>query len=412
MPAQKNTPRKKVSTKKRTPAAATATRSRSRTKSASSTKTAANTHTYANCLRWLYEHTDYERMRMVRYNPTVFNLERMRRLLKALGNPEKQLKCVHIAGSKGKGSTCAMLESMLRACGYTVGLYSSPHLVDIRERMQINGQMISQSDFADIVKRLRTKIARTTDKPTFFEILTAVALTYFAEQAVDIVVLETGLGGRLDATNVVTPLVTGITEISLDHTNILGKSLPAIAAEKAGIFKKNVPAVSVEQPAEVTASLRAVAEQAGAPLQFTGPDIEFSYRFEANRELGPHTRVCITIGNTHYEHLAVPLQGEHQALNCGLALAILDKLREAGFATPKARSSRAWPPPGCPVAWNWPGPNRASSSTAPTTPPASRPSCGPSGRTSPTTRWWSSSAAPVTRMSMVCSTRSASGPTR
>ncbi len=328
MPASTKSRRRKVSAKKRSPG--TATRPKS-------SRSGTIITTYTTALRWLYEHTDYERMRMVRYNSTTFNLERMRRLLKALGNPDKQIKAVHIAGSKGKGSTCAMLDSMLRACGYTVGLYSSPHLIDIRERIQINGQMISQADLTDLFKRIRTKLSRLRDTPTFFEILTACAICHFADQAVDIAVFETGLGGRLDATNVLSPLACGLTHISLDHTNILGKSLKQIAAEKAGILKRNIPAISVEQDPAVVDVLRDAAEQTGAPLRFTGSDIEFSYRFEANRELGPHTRVCLSTDRTHYEHLPVPLQGEHQALNCGLALAILDQLHDAGFNTPEKK---------------------------------------------------------------------------
>ena len=316
--------------------------------------------TYNTALRWLFDHTDYERMRKVRYNTTTFNLDRMRKLLKALGNPQEQIKVVHIAGSKGKGSTCAMLDNMLRACGFTVGLYSSPHLIDLRERIQINGEMIGQADLTNILKTISEKTKRwpQSDRPSFFEIMTASAVAHFAEQAVDIAVFETGLGGRLDATNVLDPLVCGITQISYDHTEILGKDLETIAREKAGIFKKDTPAITVEQQPEVAAALREVADEIGAPLEFAGEDIEFSYRFEASRELGPHTRVCLTTPQAHYEHLPVPLKGEHQALNCGLALAILDKLRQTGFDAPEpkiieglsqtvieGRMELAWPEP-------------------------------------------------------------------
>jgi dihydrofolate synthase/folylpolyglutamate synthase len=291
---------------------------------------------YTTALRWLYEHTDHERMRIVRYNERTFNLDRMRKLLDLLGNPQAHLKAVQIAGTKGKGSTCAMLASMLEACGYGVGLYTSPHLIDLRERIVINGSMISYQDTTEIFRQIAAREKAFGDKPpTFFEIMTATALKYFADQAVDIAVLETGLGGRLDCTTAVDPLVTAVTHISLDHTNILGTTLTEIAREKAGIFKKDTPALTVTQDPQVATILREVAEQQGARLETTGDELDFSYRFEANRELGPHTRVCLTTTTSRFEHLPVPLKGEHQALNCGLALAILDKLKAHGFIIPE-----------------------------------------------------------------------------
>ncbi|MEM8737467.1 MAG: folylpolyglutamate synthase/dihydrofolate synthase family protein [Planctomycetota bacterium] len=291
---------------------------------------------YTTGLRWLYDHVDHERQRMVKYDEPTFNLDRMNRLLHLLGNPHEQLKIVHVAGTKGKGSTCAMVGSMLRACGYTVGSYSSPHLVDLRERITINDHMISYHDCAEVFKQIAAvehKFGKA-NQLTFFEIMTAAALVYFAEQAVDVAILETGLGGRLDCTNIVTPLVTAITGLSLDHTQLLGETLPEIAREKAGIFKPGVPALSIVQEKEATEALREVAEEVGTTLEFTGKDVDFSYRFEANRELGPHTRVCLTTEQSKFEHLPVPLKGEHQAQNCGLALAVLDKLKAHGFVLP------------------------------------------------------------------------------
>lgn len=289
---------------------------------------------YETAVRWLSELTDYERMRLVVYNNRTFSLERMRRLLDKLDNPHQEFKSVHIAGTKGKGSTCAMLASMLQGCGYATGLYTSPHLVDLRERITINGQMISQNDLTEILQRVAEAVHRLDEPFTFFEVLTAAAFVYFAEQAVDIAVLETGLGGRLDATNVVTPLVCGLTHISLDHMNILGRELTSIAREKAGIMKKGVPAISVEQDPAVARIFEEVAQQVGAPLEFTGRQIDFSYRFEATRELGPHTRVSLITSTSRWEHLPVPLRGEHQAHNCALALAIIDKLKAHGFVFP------------------------------------------------------------------------------
>jgi len=289
-------------------------------------------------MRWLYEHVDYERMRIVPYNKRTFSLDRMRKLLGYLGDPHGQLQCVQVAGTKGKGSTCAMLASMLQACGYTIGLYSSPHLVDLRERLTIDGQLPSHSDMAGLFRRVaEAELKLGKQRLSFFEIMTAVALRYFADQAVDMAVLETGLGGRLDSTSVVTPVVTGITRIGYDHMNILGEELEQIAREKAGIFKKGVPAISVKQEPGVTKVLQEVAAGVGAPLEFTGEEVEFSHRFEANRELGPHSRVSIITETSRFEHLAVPLRGEHQAYNCGLALAMVDKLIGAGFQLPEER---------------------------------------------------------------------------
>ena len=293
---------------------------------------------YGKALRYLAGLSDYERLRIVRYNSQNFDLERMRSLLKKLGNPHEQFRSVHIAGTKGKGSTCAMVAAMLQAAGYKVGLYTSPHLVDIRERIQIDGQMISQADFARLVKAVEPIATKMKPSPTYFDVLTSVAFKHFAEQKVDIAIVETGLGGRLDSTNVLKPEVSAITSISKDHMAQLGNTLAKIAEEKAGIFKHNIPAVTVIQEPEVEAVLKRVAEKVGAPLDITGKTIEFSYRFESSRLQGPHNRICLTTANSKFEHLAVPLVGEHQAVNCGLALSIIDKLKTRGFAISDARA--------------------------------------------------------------------------
>jgi dihydrofolate synthase/folylpolyglutamate synthase len=287
---------------------------------------------YSKSLRFLSSLSDFERLRIVRYTSQNFDLERMRTLLKRLGNPHDQFKSIHVAGTKGKGSTCAMIASMLQACGYKVGLYTSPHLTDIRERIQINGELISQSDFGRLVKLAEPIIERMKPRPTYFDALTAVAFKYFAEQKVDIAVIETGLGGRLDSTNVIKPEVTAITSISKDHMAQLGYTTAKIAEEKAGIFKAGIPAISVQQDPEADMVLKRVAEKAGTVLDVTGQSIEFSYRFESSRMQGPHNRVCLTTANSKFEHLAVPLLGEHQAINCGLALSVIDRLKGRGFA--------------------------------------------------------------------------------
>src|SRR4051812_9313805 len=174
---------------------------------------------YEKAVEFLMSHTDYEKMRVVRYNTTTFNLDRMRTLLKHLGNPQTAFKTAHIAGTKGKGSTCHMLAGMLQAGGVKTGLYTSPHLVDMRERIRINGEMISRDNLVALVKRVEPvlkRMAHTGLKPTFFEIFTAMSFCYFADEKVELAVIETGMGGRLDSTNVITPEVTAITNISKD----------------------------------------------------------------------------------------------------------------------------------------------------------------------------------------------------
>ena len=287
---------------------------------------------YAKALRYLSSLNDFERLRIVRYNSQNFDLDRMRTLLKKLGNPQDQFKSVHIAGTKGKGSTCAMIASMLQACGYKVGLYTSPHLIDVRERITINGDMIHQTDLARIVKLAEPIVERMKPRATYFDVLTAVAFKHFAEHKVDIAIIETGLGGRLDSTNVIKPEVTGITSISKDHMAQLGSTIAKIAEEKGGIFKAGIPAISVQQDPDADAVLKRVAEKNGTVLEVTGQSIEFSYRFESSRMQGPHNRVCLTTASSKFEHLAVPLLGEHQAINCGLALSVIDRLKSRGFA--------------------------------------------------------------------------------
>jgi dihydrofolate synthase/folylpolyglutamate synthase len=293
---------------------------------------------YAKALRFLSSLSDFERLRIVRYNTQNFDLERMRTLLKKLGNPQDSFRSVHIAGTKGKGSTCAMIGSMLQASGYKTAVYSSPHLVDIRERMCINGDMISHAEFVRLVRLIEPVVKRMKPTPTYFDVLTALAFKWFAEQKVDIAVVETGLGGRLDSTNVIKPEVTGITSISKDHMAQLGPTISRIAEEKAGIFKAGIPAITVQQDPEAEIVLKRVAEKVGAPFDVTGKSIEFSYRFESSRMLGPHNRVCLTTANSKFEHLAVPLLGEHQAINCGLALAVIDKLKTRGMQINDARA--------------------------------------------------------------------------
>ncbi len=288
---------------------------------------------YDGALKYLYTRTDYEKESRVRYNKTTFNLNRMEKLLSLIGNPHKKIETVHIAGTKGKGSTATMLAKMLESNDYRVGLYTSPHVLDLHERIVVDSEMISRSDMYRLLNRIYAPVEKLskTESPSFFEIMTALAFMHFADREVDIAVIETGLGGRLDSTNVIKPALVGITSLSIDHQAQLGTSIDSIAAEKAGVFKKGVPVITVEQQPEAMKVLKSEAGKAKAPIMVTGKDIDFSYRFETSREHGPHTRICLTTPTSKFEHLRVPLHGTHQAINCGLALAMLDKLKENGF---------------------------------------------------------------------------------
>ncbi|MHC5002091.1 MAG: bifunctional folylpolyglutamate synthase/dihydrofolate synthase [Planctomycetota bacterium] len=303
----------------------------SRRSSRTETAPAAEITTYPGAVRYLLDRADFERMRVVRYDERLFKLDRIRQLLELLGNPHEQVRMVHVAGTVGKGSTVAMTAAMMQGCGYAVGQYTSPHLMDVRERITVNGQPISKAEFTELMRLAAEAAESAKIEPTFFELMTAVAFKHFAEQAVDVAVVETGLGGRLDSTNVITPEVSIITHIDYDHTHLLGRTLPDIAREKAGIFKRGVPAVTFEQSPEVEAVLREVAEEVGAPLRIVNKDIEFSYRFGATEDLGPHTRVCLITDTSQFMHLPVPLPGEHQAVNCALALSAIDTLKASGF---------------------------------------------------------------------------------
>lgn len=276
---------------------------------------------------------------MTREVADQMNLGRIKRLASALGNPQNSYRIAHVAGTKGKGSTVAMLTEMLKACGLKVGTYTSPHVMHVRERIAINGQDISEAAFA----RLMNEVSKAANKPrvgkpTYFELLTAAAFLHFEREEVDVAVVETGMGGRLDATNIVKPDVVGLTSINYDHTGVLGETLEAIATEKAGIFKSGVTVVASPQPDGVTKVLRKCAEDVGSPIQFVGKDIGFSCRFESSRALGPHTRICLTSPHGHFEHVHSPLCGDHQSLNCAVALGMLAVLRDRGVEIDQAKA--------------------------------------------------------------------------
>lgn len=219
---------------------------------------------YSETIDWLFQQfPSYQNSGSIAYKP---GLETIKNLLRNFGNPENELKFIHVAGTNGKGSTCSMLASILTEAGYKVGLFTSPHIHDFRERIRVNGEMVPESF---IVKNTAAiKAATLSFQPSFFEISFLLSLLYFRESKCTICVIETGLGGRLDATNSITPIISLITNISLEHTQYLGNTLEAITREKAGIIKKNIPVVIGERQLETTPVFEAIAKKQSSPLYF------------------------------------------------------------------------------------------------------------------------------------------------
>lgn len=276
---------------------------------------------YQAALDYIFNYVDYERRRSVPYTEAAWNLERTRQVLAALDNPHRVLRFVHVAGSKGKGSTAANIEAVLRASGLRTGFYTSPHLHTFRERIRVDGQLISPKEVVWLLGRCKPAIEAVPGITTF-EIMTVLALLHFARQGVDWVVLEVGLGGRLDATNVVTPAVSVITPISLEHTALLGDTLADIAREKAGIIKPGVPVVIAPQKPEAQAVFDAVARSQAAPLIQVGAD--WTWQSVSNRVSGQLFSVR-SEGSPwdaeDLEGLYTPLLGSHQLSNATTAIA-------------------------------------------------------------------------------------------
>ena len=295
-----------------------------------------DTSAYTNALAYIRSFADYERTPPVGQAPTAFYLPRMAALLDKAGAPQRAFPSLIVAGTKGKGSTCAMLEAVLRAAGYRVGLWTSPHLHTYRERIQVNRQLIPAASFAALVDQLRPTLqawndADTGGLPTTYEIAFALALLHFAAERVDIAVLEVGLGGRYDSANVVTPLVSAISAISYDHMAILGNTLAQIAYEKAGIIKHKVPAITVPQPREAMQVIEETAAAIGAELftvQIENAELKIenaATRSQSHRN-APITFPQFSILNSQFG-LRGPFQRENAALAAGVALL----LREQGW---------------------------------------------------------------------------------
>jgi dihydrofolate synthase / folylpolyglutamate synthase len=255
--------------------------------------------TYSEAVQFLYN---------LRLFGAKFGLENTFKLAARAGNPQNQLRFIHVAGTNGKGSTCAMLESIYRAAGLRVGLFTSPHLVSFRERIQVNRELISKNEVIRLVEALQPMLKEfhNDHHPTFFEVVTVMALKFFAEQKCDLVIWETGLGGRLDATNIVTPLASVITNIAFDHQQWLGDTLAKIAAEKAGIIKPSVPVITAADEPEALTVIEKTAREKNAPLI----------------KVAQASRLHAAAGTA-----ALPLPGDHQRLNAALALAVVETLQ-------------------------------------------------------------------------------------
>ena len=273
---------------------------------------------YNQALDYLYSYVDYSLKKSSELAKADFHLERMFALMEALGNPQKAYPIIHVAGTKGKGSTSALAAAALQAAGYKTGLYTSPHLQDYVERIQVDGQPVSHAGLVELVGQVKAAMAQIP-KLTTFEITTALGLLYFAQQKVDAAVIEVGLGGRLDATNVVMPRVAVITSLSYDHMAVLGNTLTAIAGEKAGIIKAGVPVVSSPQKDEARIVLERVAEERQAPLTLIGRDV--FYRSGEHSLDGQALQVW-TNGRKPVR-LTLPLLGAHQVVNAATAYAAL-----------------------------------------------------------------------------------------
>ncbi len=257
-------------------------------------------------------------------------------LCEAAGNPQNKIKTIHVAGTNGKGSVSHMLATILQQCGYKTGLYTSPHLKDFRERIKVNGEMIKKDFIVSFVEKMKDITEEIS--PSFFELTVVMALQYFAEQKVDIAIIETGLGGRLDSTNVITPLLSIITNIGYDHMNILGDTLEKIAFEKAGIIKPNVPVVIGESLPETKNIFLEKAKQCNAPIIFVEDKFSVKNLILRNSELEVEVSEITKDEKRNYK---LDLNGIYQQKNLLTVLAAIDELNKAGFNLEKENTRSA-----------------------------------------------------------------------
>lgn len=318
------------------------------------------TDAYQDALAFLYGRIDYERAVNVPYGEDAYRLERMRRLLSLLDEPQAGLPIVHVAGTKGKGSTSAMIAAVLSAAGYRTGLYTSPHLERLEERFVVDGGACTADELVALVDALRPAIEKmerdgssADSSPTYFELTTAAALLHFRRRQVDAAVLEVGMGGRLDSTNVCQPRVAVITSISFDHTRQLGNTLAAIAREKAGIVKSGVPLVTGVIDGEPRREIEAIGRLRGAELIQLGRDFDFVYhRPAAGVEVAMRGSIDFISHRAEQagskSGVELGLLGKHQGANAAVCLAVLEELGRQGWSLPDAAVRQAladmyWP---------------------------------------------------------------------
>lgn len=303
--------------------------------------------TSEQALSWLYDRIDYERVRPgAQSNP--FRLERIEHLLTLIGSPHCRIPAIHIAGTKGKGSTAAMVESVLRHSGIRTGLFTSPHIHSFAERLRVNGCIPSSDLLTDLVNRLIQVLEeapgnQTERRPTFFEAATMLAWMFFDQENVELAVLETGLGGRLDCTNVCRPLLTMITSIGLDHTQILGDTIELIAAEKAGILKAGVPVIQGQLPVDASVVVADRASALQCPRFAAGSDFTSQFTSRKSHRRLTELQSCFSVSTPlhGYPGLSIPLIGAHQIHNATLAVMAADWLSDHGFPSITEETIRA-----------------------------------------------------------------------
>lgn len=300
---------------------------------------------YQHALDYLYSFVDYSLTRSTRYSPEQFDLGRMQAFIEYLGRPDRTYPSLHVAGTKGKGSVASLCASALQAAGYKVGLYTSPHLEDYCERIQVDGQPIPSADLVLLVDELRPHLDQVKHLTTF-EITTGLAFLYFARQGATAAVVEVGLGGRLDATNVILPQVSVITSLSYDHTHFLGETLTEIAVEKAGIIKPGVPVVLSPQKDEARLAVERVAAERGSPLVQVGVDYLFTALehdlagqslsvWQPSEQAGVDAYLASGAQSFPEDmRLWIPLLGQHQVENAATAYAALQVASRRGLPLP------------------------------------------------------------------------------